>query len=92
MSTPSIWRIEWYVTDKGEQPFRAFLRNLESDDKNLADAVALLELLEVRVTLSGRRGRSPLGRGCSNFAPIRARFGSSTSFDPVVGSSCSTAL
>lgn len=51
------------MTATGEQPFRAFLRNLESDDENLADALALLELLEVRGnTLRPPRSQS-LGSG-----------------------------
>lgn len=45
---PSRWTVEWYTTAKGEKPLKAFLRGLQGDDENLADALALLELLEAK--------------------------------------------
>ncbi len=43
---PDDWTVEWYTTDAGEKPLRAFLESLQNDEHNVADALALLELLE----------------------------------------------
>ena len=48
MTVPSAWTVEWYTTAKGEKPLKAFLEDLEDDQENLADALALLELLEAK--------------------------------------------
>lgn len=48
MGAPREWIAEWYTTAEGERPFKAFLDDLERDGENRADALALLELLEVR--------------------------------------------
>ena len=48
MAAPEQWTVEWYTTAAGEKPLKAFLEDLEGDEKNAADALALLELLEAR--------------------------------------------
>jgi len=45
---PDEWTVEWYATDAGERPLRAFLESLKDDEGNFADALALLELLEAK--------------------------------------------
>ena len=48
MAGPDDWTVEWYATDAGERPLRAFLESLKDDEGNFADALALLELLEAK--------------------------------------------
>ena len=63
MAAPGRWTVEWYATPGGEKPLRAFLENLEDDEKNLASALSLLELLESRGnTLRPPRSESLGGR------------------------------
>jgi hypothetical protein len=57
------WTVEWYTTPDGEKPLKAFLENLRDDEEDVADALALLELVGSRGnTLRPPRSES-LGAG-----------------------------
>jgi hypothetical protein len=63
VAVPSKWTVQWYTTTAGVKPLKAFLEELEGDEENLADALALLELLEARGNVLRPPRSEPLGGG-----------------------------
>lgn len=61
MATKTAWTIDVYETEKGEKPAWAFIQALEDRDK--AEAVALVKLIEERGNLLRRPHSGALGAG-----------------------------
>jgi len=61
VSSHTTWRIDAYVTEKGEKPAWAFMRRL--DGRNRAEAIALVKLLEERGNTLRRPHSGALGEG-----------------------------
>ena len=63
MAAPGKWTVEWYTTLAAAKPLKAFLEGLGSDEQNLADALALLELLEAKGNALRPPRSAPMGGG-----------------------------
>ena len=61
MSSGQTWRVDAYETERGQKPAWSFMRALEG--RNLAEAIALVKLLEERGNTLRRPHSGALGEG-----------------------------